>query len=179
MDLIRKLAICFLGIFFLSLIAGLKFGFLTEVPFGGLLTPKFSTLAQYSGFLAYCFFLFSLERRIEKLDLRKRKILFVFSFFFCLASGYEVIWSFHLWFSVYSTKGRNVSIDEIRQDILPLIMNESNYSLIDLSELQTKLWATVLFKPLPVSAHLLSKFFTGIFAVSVFTTIFLFKKAWK
>lgn len=174
MKLTAKLSIIFAIIFISSVFGGLNFGFLTEVPFVGL-APKFSTLAQYSGFLTYCFFLLSIEERIDKLSLEKKKILLVFAFLFSLAGGYEMLWHFHYWFSIYSIKEGSVDIDKI-MEVITITTNQTGRSLLNISKIPLFLFLTSAQK---IPFNIWTKFVTGLFAVAVFTTIFLLQKVWK
>lgn len=174
LSLTKKLFILSLIIMGLSISGGLRHGFITEFPFPGILSFKFSTFLQLSITSSSCLGILMLKDRLEKAKEESKEIWLMIAVLFLLVSGYEVFLGFNDWFSL-RRKGK---LDTIR--ITKAYMEHEG--VINLTQLENRLNISipeqVLF-PIITSEKATFNFYTkmstAFMAVSFFGVLIIYQ----
>lgn len=76
-------------------------------------TIKPTTIMQYSGFLLFGLMLHHSRKALSRLNDGLHDILILLGFFVMMATSFEMLWAFFLWFSKYTILQGAISIDSI------------------------------------------------------------------
>jgi len=157
----------FIGVSFASIVAGLAYGFTTDV----FRFIKPITVLQYSTFLAFLFLLNANRNMIEKSN--KKNFWIAIGFFIAMVCFYEIMFNFFYWFSLYNFYGLGADLDTLRN-----VIQLKRFSIFnitgDLNETEVAELSKIGLYP--VSLNVATKFFTLIFFASLYW-IYVFHNA--
>lgn len=148
------ISILFMIASIITFIIGLYYGFASEAFY----IAKPITVFQYSAFLAFAFFITSIEDKLKRGPI---KIYLLIGFFVAMLSFYEILFNYFLWFSLYNLYGIGTSLDAIRNSVpyasnITLVINSKDLQLLSKAGLY------------PVSLNIASKISTLIFFCAIY-----------
>lgn len=164
----KKVFCISLTLLVLSVIGGIKYGFIAEFPFKSHLLPKFSTLTSFLTISTYATGFLLVEDKIKKLKKKEKELLMIFFLLLLFLAWYDTFWYFGNWFTEY--KLRKGTFDKLK----PSINQSTNPEVFNTSYLEGVTKITPGEEP-RLTYNLLTKLFTSFTFVSLFSVLMIYK----